>query len=656
MDSRTKIARAPRRSLRAACAAVACLALSPPAWPDSGDAHFLAAREAFRVGEAGRVQRSLEAVRGAVLEPWVEYYFLRLKVDDPGGDDAVADFLHRQAGSYLAEKLRGEWLKALGNRGRWEIFRREYPQLIQADQEVDCYAWRDRLQMGDASVLDEARPLWFAAAALPAACTPIADALVREKRIVADDVWLRMRRLFEAGQWRELRETAEYLDVPPPAAKTLEALADKPGRYLDRLPAAFERMRQGRELALYALQRAALKDPADAAARWRKLESRFEAAERAYAWGQLAYQAAKRHMPEALEWYRLASASALSEEQQAWNARAALRVQDWAELRRVIERMPQRLAAQPEWIYWMGRADAALGRREEALARYRRVAGQASFYGNLADEELGRPVSVPPRAVPATAEELAQAAENPGIKRALALLRLDMRVEGVREWNWSLRGMSDRQLLAAAEVARRNDVLDRAISAADRTQNEHDFSLRFPAPFRDEVEPRARQLALDDGWIYGLIRQESRFVMNAKSSVGAKGLMQVMPATARWVAKKIGLADYHPAKVNDMGTNVTLGTSYLKMVLSSLDNQPVLACAAYNAGPGRAQRWRGDKPLEGAIYAETIPFAETRDYVKKVMSNSAYYNALFQDRPQSLKARLGTIQPRSGDAVVEDLP
>jgi soluble lytic murein transglycosylase len=157
--------------------------------------------------------------------------------------------------------------------------------------------------------------------------------------------------------------------------------------------------------------------------------------------------------------------------------------------------------------------------------------------------------------------------------------------------------------------------------------------------------------------VYGLMRQESRFVMNAKSSVGAKGLMQLMPATAKWVAKKINLANFHPNRVTEMDTNVTLGTHYMKMVLDSLDNHPVLASAAYNAGPGRARRWRADQPLEGAIYAETIPFSETRDYVKKVMSNAVYYNALFEGRPQSLKAGWARYRARGqGENGVEQLP
>jgi len=217
--------------------------------------------------------------------------------------------------------------------------------------------------------------------------------------------------------------------------------------------------------------------------------------------------------------------------------------------------------------------------------------------------------------------------------------------------------MNDRELLAAADLARRNNIYDRAINTADRTVKEHDYSMRYLAPFVEQVRPAARTQSLDDAWVYGLMRQESRFITNAKSSKGAIGLMQLMPATARWVAKKIGLRDYDHGRVNETETNLLLGTSYMRMVMESLDNHPVLASAAYNAGPGRARKWQDpNRALEGAIYAESIPFSETRDYVKKVMSNSVYYSSLFTGKPESLKARLGTINARRTAPVGEDLP
>jgi soluble lytic murein transglycosylase len=149
---------------------------------------------------------------------------------------------------------------------------------------------------------------------------------------------------------------------------------------------------------------------------------------------------------------------------------------------------------------------------------------------------------------------------------------------------------------------------------------------------------------VDEAWVLGLVRQESRFNTDARSSAGAAGLMQVMPGTARYVASRLGLRNYRPKNVADVETNVTLGTGYMKMVMQQLGH-PVLASAAYNAGPSRARRWRDARALEGAVYVESIPFPETRDYVRKVMANSVFYAALLGQSPVSLKARLGAILP-----------
>ncbi|MDP2794392.1 MAG: transglycosylase SLT domain-containing protein [Sulfurisoma sp.] len=642
-------------------AALGLLWLAPHAAATPAEERFLHARDAYKAGERVRLARLAEALGDHELRPWVDYWRLRLKLED-SETEGVADFLEREKGSYLAEKLRGDWLRLLGKRGQWETFEKELPALAMPEPDIACHALQARLVRADAvareAVLLEARPLWFAAVELPEACAPLMDALVVDKRLDADDIWERVRRLLEMKKLREARAAARYLpDTQIPDARTLEAIADKPARHFARLGGNFAATRLGREMALFAMQRMARQDPLPAATQWREIEKKFSEADRGYVWGHLAQQAAMRHLPEALDWFDLAGTTPLFEDQLAWKTRAALRALDWARVRQAVEQMPPRMAAEPVWSYWLGRALAAQGSHESANALFQKIAGQPNFYGNLADEELGRVIGVPPRAVPPSRDELAVAAARPGFRRALALIRLDMRVEGVREWVWTLRGLDDRQLLAAADFARGAEVWDRAINTADRTTLQHDYSLRYLAPFRERVEPKTRELALDHGWVYGLMRQESRFIQRAKSSVGAQGLMQVMPATAKWVAKKIGLAGYHPGKVTEMDTNVTLGTNYLKMVLASLDNHPVLASAAYNAGPGRARRWRADHPIEGAIYAETIPFSETRDYVKKVMSNAVYYTALFEGKPQSLKSRLGVVQPaRGGDTRGEDLP
>ena len=625
-----------------------------------GDEAFLLARDAFAKGDRVKLARAIDNLKGHELRVWAEYYQLRQQLDE--NPAALPDFLALNAGSLPAERLRSDWVKSVGKRGQWTLVAREYPKLQQPDLEAQCYGLQARLQREEPTALDDARPLWFGSAELPESCRTVVDALVAAKKLNTDDIWERIRRQLEVKKPQQAMQAARYLpEAQMPDARALDAATDNPMRFLARLPnkylAEARNQREQRETLLYAVARVAVNDPEAAAAQYEKITPFLSDADRAYGWGLIAWPAARKHMPQALGWFARAEGATLSEEQQAWWVRAALRAGDWATVRRVVQRMPAPLAAQPDWIYWSGRAQAALGKPTEAQAQYQRIAGQPNFYGSLAAEELGQPISPPPRAAPLTVPELGEVMANESLRRALALLRIDARLDGVREWNWSLRGMSDRQLLAAAELARRNDVWDRAINTADRTVSQHDFSLRYLAPYRDKVEPKARELALDPGWVYGLMRQESRFVIQARSSVGAQGLMQVMPATAAWVAKKIGLASYHPKHAMDMDTNITLGTNYMKMVLDGLDDHPVLASAAYNAGPSRAKKWRAEAPLEGAIYAECIPFNETRDYVKKVMNNAVYYNALFEGRPQSLKRQLGVVRPRgNGDTAADALP
>ena len=633
-----------------------CLSLSLFA-QESRDGTYLAARDAYRAGDKARLDRAAAQLGNHELLPYVENYQLRMTMDQ-GDSAALRTFFNRYERSYVAEKLRADWIRWLGKRGYWSEIVVEYPALIAPEPDVGCWYQQARLANGEKAALDEAQQLWLTMLDPPEACRTLLQSLVRENRVSSDDIWARARRQFEANRTGPARTTLDWL--PPgqsPDAKAFDQMTNNAMAYLVKQPASWSNSQTGREMTALAIQRIASNDPRAAAGELEKLQARLQDSERQWAWSQIGLQAAKRHYGEALNWYALGRDTPLSDEGAQWKVRAALRVHDWSVVLATINDMPPALAAQPEWIYWLGRAYQAGGLTSEADARFEKIAGQANFYGNLADEELGRKIVTPPKAKAPTADEQKATRENPGIRRAMAFFRLDMRTEAVREWNWALRGMDDRQLLAAADLAKRNQIWDRAINTADRTKNEHDFTLRFLAPYGDQVRPAAQNQALDDAWVYGLMRQESRFITSAKSNVGASGLMQLMPATAKWVARKIGLRDFSQGRVNDTETNVLLGTSYMRLVMENLDNHPVLASAAYNAGPGRAKKWRADRPLEGAIYAETIPFSETRDYVKKVMSNAVYYSTLFNGKPDSLKARLGTIGARTADAPKDaDLP
>ncbi|MDR1368274.1 MAG: transglycosylase SLT domain-containing protein [Candidatus Accumulibacter sp.] len=622
------------------------------------DERLLLARKAVQAGDRADFERIARTLDGHDLSAYVEYWRIRMNFDSLGWA-AAQNFIERHKDDFLAEKMRGDWLRFLGKRGRWPEFNAEYPALAHPEQDLRCYALRAGWKRyGKTATLDAAMPLWLNLVDPPEACLPLLESLIVAKRVQENDVWARIRRQFEANKIEAARYSMNYLpESQTPDDKIAKAVATKPLAWLKQLPKDFSENRMLRELAILAIFRVARSDVSAAAEHLKRIEKKLSVSEKEWAWSRMAGWAAQRHRPDALEWFRKAGRAPLSNHLIQWKARAALRAQNWPLLRGIVERMPKELAEQRVWIYWRARALRAEGRGNEANILFEKIAGVSDFYSHLAAEELGRVIAVPPKASAPTNEELARASSNPGLQRSLALIRVGLRFEGVQEWNWALRGMNDRELLSASEFARSAGVFDRAISAADRTSTEHDYSLRYLAPFADTIRPAAKKLSLDDAWVYGLMRQESRFIVDARSVAGASGLMQLMPRTARWVARQIGIKDYQPSQVNDTETNVLLGTTYMRMVLDNLDEHPVLASAAYNAGPGRARLWRARQPIEGAIYAETIPFDETRDYVKKVMNNTVCYAILFGAGPQSIKRRLGVIRPPAeNEAKREYLP
>ena len=633
---------------------ISSLLAATGAFAAPGDDAVLSAAEAFRTRDVARLARAVPQARGHALEQYVDYWQLRATLDEASAEH-VRNFHSKYPNSLLSDRLRGDWLRLLAMREQWDAFQAEYAPIVNEDAELTCFALAGRYKRGDQSALGEARSVWLSPRDLPAACAPLVDALIQTGSIKAADIWQRARLLTDLGYANATKRVLNYLpEKESPDDKHIDQAFYQPLRVFDKHKLDFTK-RRDRELYVMAMTRLARKDLDAASAQLlsadKAAQKRLPPEDRAYVVGQLAASAARNHLPEAVQWYGESDRISLTDEQLAWRVRAALRELNWAEVKKAVERMPPAQRNDSTWAYWLGRAQRELGQANDAHASFARIAGEHHFYGKLAAEEVGAALIVPPRGYTPTDDDLKLAAAHPSLLRAIALYRLDMRSDGLKEWNWGLRGMEDRQLLAAAELARRNELYDRAINTADRTIGIHDFAMRFLAPFRPAFSAQAKALNLEEPFVLGLVRQESRFIPGVRSSAGASGLMQLMPATARSVAKRVGIKDFRWADVVNVDLNVQLGTSYLRQVLDELDGHALLASAAYNAGPGRAQRWRASKPIEGAIYAETIPFNETRDYVKKVFSNTVYYAAVLGGDPRPLKARLGVIPPRGGERV-----
>ncbi|RLJ38414.1 lytic transglycosylase domain-containing protein [Acidovorax sp. 106] len=632
-----------------------------------GDDALLEMGQAFRKGDRKKLEQLLPTVRGHALEPWAAYWELKLRLGEASPSE-IQGFLQRYAGTYQEDRLRNDWLLLLGQRRDWAQFAEQHPSYrMSDDKEVRCYALLIDTIKGTApaTAADEVRRNWYAQRDNDDGCTHAAGELFGYKKLAAPDIWRKARLAVEANRIRAARSAVEI--VSPESSAQVKELMDSATKYLHSRATARGKARQ--ELVTLALIKLAQGDVDNAAA---QLDSKWgvhlSPEERNWVWGVIGKQAAQRLSNDAMTYFGNVTKDAdLNDDLLGWKVRAALRAGQWKVVRKAVEAMSDEARSDSTWVYWRAKAVLAEkpseAERTEARQWLQGIASTRGFYEQLALEELGQRVAVPPAPAPLTAEEKAAARANPALNRALYAIMLGLRSEGVREWNYATNlhnpgGMAERDLLAAADFACQREVWDRCINTSERTKTVIDTTQRFPTPFRATVVERAQGIGLDPAYVYGLIRQESRFVMDARSHVGASGLMQVMPATARWTAKKIGLTNFTPDQISDRDTNITIGTAYLKLALDDFAGSMPMAAAAYNAGPGRPRNWRNGPVLDAAIWAENVPFAETRDYVKKVLANTTNYAAMLTGQPQSLRSRLGTVGPRdaAAPAVNADLP
>ncbi len=585
---------------------------------------FIELRSAAFKNDANKANLLANKLSHYDIADYVEYFRIRPKLYDSSGKPKVDTdahkevelFLKKYTGTALADRMRNDWLLNLGKRKDWIIFDREYAKFVlDDDTQVKCYAMMSRLahgenpkevgQMAKATLLD---PKYYGDA-----CPDLIQALLQVNGLSVSEGQTFGRGALEMN----FDSAAKKMSGDDPISDILKKVRANPSAVYKSLESIqFNGLGELRSPVLAYI-------------------------------GELL---AKKQDPNAIEAFRkqneIGFNQYLSTENMEWKVRAALKEKDWRLVKASIEAMPEALRLRdPAWTYWYAKSLKEL-KEKKASEYFSQISQQYNFYGQLALEELGQVITIPP-SISLTDAELSAPAKNPAFLKAAKLYGMNLRTEGNREWNWELRGASDRELIAIAEYGKNIGLLDRAVNTADRTKTEHDFSLRYPTPFADKLLPISSKLKVNINWVYGLIRQESRFIMNARSGVGASGLMQVMPATGQFVAKKIGLSNFKASDLTELQTNLLIGTSYLGMVLDDLGGSWGLASAAYNAGPGRPKSWRQSlsNPVEGAIFAEIIPFNETRGYVKNVLSNANYYEIISTGKSHSLKEKLGTVQP-----------
>ena len=630
------------------------------------DEAFRQARTAMLKGDSATFERVSSAAAKHELATYIDYWRLRLRLSantepDLGAlNEDVGRYINANKTSVAADLLRRDWMLALGKRGDWVRFEAvQSDWVLDDDRQAQCYG--QLLSVKKQAVIDTSiREQLLTTAGFGDGCNALVAGMAGLGKLSKADV---AARLYIAAETSALGAARKLAELHPAFSQPLfESALVRPSQVL-AASATVGSDQGSKELLVFALVRLAVSDP-EAAAQDMQVERKLSDADKAFVWAQIAASGAKKTREKSSVWAAKAmelkpkNTVPWSDDTLGWTARAALRAGDFKTLALAIDAMGSEAKKDPTWVYWRAKAIVANGgAREEADKLFRSIAGGLHFYGQLSGEEIGRLVMAPAAAQPPVMDEVVSAVVNgSAVKRALQFYDLGMYFEGNREWNFALRQLDDRQLAALAQWAQNKKIFHRTVSTADRTQSIHDFSLRYIMPFKAEVVAAAKKEGLDPAFVYGLIRQESRFLMDARSHVGASGLMQIMPATARWIAKRLGVQGFEPSQLSDIDLNTQFGTYYLKTVMDGLEGSPLLASAAYNAGPNRPRLWRSTLPakIEGAAFAETIPFTETRDYVKKVLLNAAWYGSLLTGQPQSLKTRLGEVVPKV--SVAADTP
>ena len=638
---------------------------------DAADAVFIDMSQAFQRGDRKRLAALLPQAKGHLLEPWAAFWELRIRLGD-SADHEIKSFLQRYAGTYQEDRMRNDWLLLLGERREWTQFEREYALYrMHDDKEIECYAKLLEVQQKDlnagSSAIEDIRRTWLNLKQSEEGCTYAVSQLLKQHKFNPEDVWLKARLSVENNR-------------KVPARDALKLVSDHHMSVVDELFSNGSRFFSQRANSLgtdttewmtLALIKAATADPDSAIKLLQsKTASSLTSEQKQWVWGVIAKQAAQQLDDKALDYFANAGNTIASDDILAWKVRAALRAGKtpaWSSIQSAVDAMSPAAQKDPAWVYWraralMGQQSVASPPSGQALTAFQSIAGPQGFYEQLASEELGKKIAIPPRPLPPQPQETAAAKANLLLQRALYAIKIGLRQDGVREWNYATglvdsagqRGrLNERERLAAAQLACDQAIWDRCINTSERSV-QMDVMQRYPMPFKEDVMEAANSINLNSAYVYGLMRQESRFILDARSSVGASGLMQIMPATAKWTAKRMGMKNFRPEQLQQRKTNIAIGTQYLKLVLDNFQGSMPMAAAAYNAGPSRPRRWRNGPLMEGAAWAECIPFSETRDYVKKVLANTTMYAGLIQNEPQSLKSKLGMVGPRDSNAPEEN--
>jgi soluble lytic murein transglycosylase len=599
---------------------------------------FLAGMAAIAQGDSAAVETAINALKD---NPLATYLRFRSLLDTPTPNAvSVMAFLQTHPDYVFSEQLKSQTLNSLIRQKQFAAYLSldaTAPEL-KPSRRRSCQGWQAALAQGGltAGQVSAAEQLWVEGRNQPAYCDPVFTWLQTHNKLTRNLYRQRIRAsiiagnpsfasyLVRNGKTRKISGLDAY-------SKRWQAARQDPQSTLQRAMKRYHSYpgQDEQSLLIHAFKWLGRSDPLAAHDLLAKLPKawRIKSDDQAEIARGIALKAAYTRMPQAYAWLMALPKSVQDEETLTWTARAALRAEHWAQLKVAIADMPVDLAESSEWQYWLARADAELGKSQEAKARWHALVHTPDYYGLLAADRLG--IAYPwPKIPPLPVMDTRAVARDPTVQLAFYLHAAGLTDDARRAFLAALKSVPKDQIPALtllAEQAKWHDRVSIAIARMNKQDDPLWFAARFPTPWQTTVDAQAKAQGIASNWLYGVIRRESLFMSDVGSGAGAQGLMQLMPNTARWINRKADLG-LTAMDLHDPQTSITLGSAYLAYLKNKFNGQLPLAIAAYNAGPGRVRQWLPeDRDLPGDVWVDTILFDETRNYVRAVLSATMIY-------------------------------
>ena len=606
---------------------------------------FRDASIALERNQIGKFNRILHALEDYPARPYLEYDYFKRSIRS-AKPRQVDNFLRRYDGLPFIYHARGKWLSTLARRGDWNNYMKYFDG--RENTRLQCLWFQARLKLDQTEdLVDDVSRIWLRGYSQPSECDPAFAYFLEHHEQREQVIWKRIEKAFKARRPHLARYLGKKLDAESrQIVETWYRAHLRPQQSLRRLADAGD-TEHHRAIIVHAVDRLARKDALKALEHWNLLRDHFEftQAQRGQSQLRIALSAAYQHADEARALLSNLDPSIRNDQAYLWLARIQLRSHDWPGLKQTISSMPTHLHEENEWQYWLSRSLEAEGQLADSLTLLEQLSDRSSYYGFLAADKLRREYRIEQEnATSVEIDEEAFLAANPHMLRARELYFLDRLVDAKREWFQALRYLDQDQIKQAATLASKWKWHDSAIRTVAKTPHRSDYSLRFPMPYKRQVMELAQSRELDPSLIYGVMRRESLFDPLARSSVGALGLMQLMPSTARRVARSLGMKKPRKADILRVDNNIRFGTHYLKTVMNRFDNNVALAAAAYNAGPNNVRRWlpkRSTMPAD--LWVETVPFRETRNYVQAVLAYATVFDKSL-GKNTLMSSRMGDIK------------